>query len=511
MKNRKTLFISVSILLITALLSFVISKPDDIPKLWDMKKLRSAHLPLVDTSIHVEPISEALYNKIPERVAYKSYPLYMPGKEPKGYYEWLLKQDAEIIFDATKIKTDADWIKAGEIIYDMPQGYFTIVDSSRNLELLSNITKSMQDEHELATPDGIFPFVRIVVRKKGTIEIGSFSCASCHNKLMPDGSILKGGQGNSSFDKDFGLGMRDRALQRGMSDSAANLMVQNQFMFLFGAPWIKHESQTRIQNATLDPSVDVLTATVPGVMHRHGSAFGSPTAIPDLFNLKERKYLDRTGLILQRDIGDVMRYAVLNQNLDFLNSYGGFKPDASPDEVIIQQYSRFSDAQAYALAKYLYSLKPLPNPQKASAELIAKGRQIIEDETCISCHTPPFYSSNKLTPAKGFTPPKEDLKTYNILEFSLGTDPGLALYSRRGTGYYKVPSLAGVWNRDALMHSGYVTNLEEMFNPARQKDDFMPSGFNPNVNRPFAVKGHSFGLDLNEADKKALMAFLRSL
>lgn len=511
MKYSKSIKVVITVIVIITMLSFVISEKPDIPKLWDMEKLKSAHLPLIDTSIHVEPISEELYNQIPERVAYKTYPLYLPGSEPKGYYEWLANQDPEIIFDASKMKTEADWIKAGEIIYDMPQGYSTIVDSSKNFEIISFITKGMQEAHELATPDGIFPFVRLVVRKKGIIEIGDQSCASCHNKLMPDGSILKGGQGNSSFDKNFGLGLRAQALQRKMSDSAANQMVQRQFWFLFGAPWIKHESQSIIQAASLNPSVNVLTATVPGVMHRHGSAFGNPTAIPDLFNLKERKYLDRTGLILQRDIGDVMRYAVLNQNLDFLNSYGGFKPDGSPDNIIIQRYTRFSDAQAYALAKYLYSLKPLPNPVKASPELIAKGKQIFEEETCIGCHTPPFYSSNKLSLAKGFTPTANALLKYDVLEFSVGTDPGLALYSRRGTGYYKVPSLAGVWNRSALMHSGYVTSLEEMFNPARQKDDFMPSGFNPNVDKPFAVKGHSFGLGLNDEDRKALIAFLRSL
>ncbi len=511
MKRKKLTFLTGSILLVTTLLSFAISENEEIPKLWDMQKLRSAHLPLVDTSIHVEPIAEELYNKIPKRVAYKTYPLYMPGREPKGYYEWLLSQDAEIVFDASKIKTEADWIKAGELIYDMPQGYFTIVDSSRNLDLLSIITKEMQDSHELADPNGIFPFVKLVVRKKGTIEMGDQSCASCHNKLMADGSILKGGQGNSSFDKNFGLGLRTQALQRKMPDSAANQMVQGTFRFLFGAPWIKHKSQLNIHNAELNPSVDVLTSTVPGVMHRHGSAFGFPTAIPDLFNLKERKYLDRTGLILQRDIGDVMRYAVLNQNLDFLNSYGGFKPDNSPDEMIIQRYTRFSDEQAYALAKYLYSLKPLPNPVKASPELIAKGRELFKSESCIGCHVPPFYSSNKLSLAEGFMPSKEDLQKYDILEFSVGTDPSLALYSRRGTGYYKVPSLAGVWNRSALMHSGYVTSLEEMFNPARQKADFIPSGFNPNVNKPFAVKGHQFGLGLNEEDRKALIAFLRTL
>lgn len=77
---------------------------------------------------------------------------------------------------------------------------------------------------------------------------------------------------------------------------------------------------------------------------------------------------------------------------------------------------------------------------------------------------------------------------YDVIDFSVKTDPGLALYSRRGTGYYKVPSLIGVWNRTALMHSGYVTSLEEMFNPARLQNDFKPSGFNPNIDKPFPVQ-----------------------
>jgi hypothetical protein len=34
-----------------------------------------------------------------------------------------------------------------------------------------------------------------------------------------------------------------------------------------------------------------------------------------------------------------------------------------------------------------------------------------------------------------------------ILPISVGTDPGLTMKTRRGTGYYKVPSLKGVWYR----------------------------------------------------------------
>lgn len=513
MKYRKTILLVTAVMVSMAFLSFSVNiyNNNEIPKLWDFKKLKSAHLPLVDKSIDVEPIPEELYYKIPERNAYKMYPMYLPGREPKGYYEWLLQQEPEIVFDASTIKTEEDWVKAGELIYDMPQNFDPFIDSAVNMQELEGMASFLNAMHVPVAKDGTIPFFNLVIRKKGKIEAGSFSCGNCHNKVMPDGSVLKGGQGNYPFDDIFGAGLKGRAEETKMPDSAANAMISQSFSGLFGAPWIKHESQEFIKNPEWRRATNVLMATVPGVMHRHSSAFGAPTAIPDLFNLKERKYLDRTGLILHRDIGDVMRYAVLNQEMDFTNSYGGFKPDTSPDSIIAKRYTRFSDAQAFALAKYLYSLKSLPNPDKAPAALIAKGKAIFEQETCVDCHTPPLYSSNKLTPASGFTPSKEDKINYDIIELSVKTDPSLAMYSRRGTGYYKVPSLIGVWNRSALMHSGYVTSLEEMFNPARLKDDFIPSGFNPNVEKPFAVKGHTFGLYLDEEDKKALLAFVRSL
>ncbi len=511
MQHKKTITVICMITIGTLLLSFGVHKINDIPKLWDMEKLRSAHVPLVDKSIHVEPIAEKLYNKIPERVAYKTYPLYMPEREPKGYYEWLLKQNPEIIFDASKIKTEDDWVKAGEIIYDMPQGIGFLMDSLLNRSQLENRAELYRSMHVPVTKDGILPFFSLVVREKGRIEIGSMSCGSCHNRVMSDGTVLKGGQGNFPFDDLFGGGLKAQVERMKFPDSVANIMVSRSFRGLFGAPWIKHESQEYIKKPNAKHATDVLMATVPGVMHRHSSILGSPTAIPDLFNLKERKYLDRTGLLLHRDIGDVMRYAVLNQEMDFTNSYGGFKPDGSPDSIIIKRYTRFSDEQAYALAKYLYSLKPMPNPEKVSPALIARGKEIFIEEACVDCHTPPLYSSNKLTLADGYNPTKEEMEKYDVIDFSVRTDPGLALYSRRGTGFYKIPSLIGVWNRSALMHSGYITSLEEMFNPARQQDDFIPSGFNPNVDKPFAVKGHSFGLGLNAEDKKALIAFLKTL
>lgn len=63
---------------------------------------------------------------------------------------------------------------------------------------------------------------------------------------------------------------------------------------------------------------------------------------------------------------------------------------------------------------------------------------------CARCHTPPLYTANKLVPAPGFTPPTDHLTKYDILNERVATDPTLTMATRRGTGYYKIPSLKGV-------------------------------------------------------------------
>ena len=64
-----------------------------------------------------------------------------------------------------------------------------------------------------------------------------------------------------------------------------------------------------------------------------------------------------------------------------------------------------------------------------------------------------------------------------ILYYLGETDPGLALETRRGTGFYKVPSLRGVWMRSAFGHAGQATTLEEWLNPARLQPDYVPGSF----------------------------------
>jgi len=82
------------------------------------------------------------------------------------------------------------------------------------------------------------------------------------------------------------------------------------------------------------------------------------------------------------------------------------------------------------------------------------------------------------------------------------------MQTRRGTGFYKVPFLRGVWYRNAFGHGGWAETLEEWLDPARLKDDYVPKGFHLG---PGPIKGHEFGLKLSPDDKAALIAFLKTL
>jgi hypothetical protein len=76
----------------------------------------------------------------------------------------------------------------------------------------------------------------------------------------------------------------------------------------------------------------------------------------------------------------------------------------------------------------------------------------------------------------------------------------------RGTGSYRVPSLHGVGSRGPLLHDGTVPSLEAMFDPARPT-----TAFASRLHGQGAVPGHSFGLDLADADRAALVDYLSRL
>jgi hypothetical protein len=466
----------------------------DIPRAWEKSAVESLELPLARREFSPVHISEGDYYKIPERVIYKSYPVYAPGREPAGYMNYLRSLDPEIAFDTAKITTSAQWIAAGEIVFNAPTSFGPVFFTPQNLQDPEFIRKAGIP----VAKDGTIPFASWVIRKKGNVELGSMGCATCHTRVMKDGTVIAGAQGNNPGDREGAMLLRASAQAMGADRVVAQV---RKFALQFEAPWVENDLNRVTEKMTLDEFIAAGEAIPPGVTARANTSVLLPPQIPDLIGVSERKFLDHTGLIRQRGIGDLMRYSTLAQDVFNADRYGAAAPASAT-----MPAARYSDAELYALASYLYSLKPPanPNPFDAAAR---RGQRLFIRETCVNCHTPPLYTNNKLVPADGFEAPASD----EVMDRHIGVDPRYALDSHKGTGFYKVPSLQGVWYRGPLGHTGAAMTLEEWLDPARLNPDYAPAGFKGYDGKARSIPGHPFGLKLTAAEKKDLIAFLRTL
>ncbi len=173
-----------------------------VPKMWDDEAMRTLEVPLANPIGSPKHAPADYYYRIPVRSIYKQYPVYAPGREPAGYMEWLKKQEPVIIWDDAshkpKLQTEADWIKAGEIVLDAPIIYSTENKGGFRMEDVTSRAWYERSGMPL-TADGVLPFMHYVIRQKGKIELGSFSCGMCHTRVMTGDIIVKGAQGNFPF------------------------------------------------------------------------------------------------------------------------------------------------------------------------------------------------------------------------------------------------------------------------------------------------------------------------
>jgi hypothetical protein len=196
----------------------------EIPKTWDDAAMATIEVPLANAIASAKHVSADYYYKIPVRPIYKMYPIYAPDREPKGYMDWLRQQEPVIIWDdkghSPALATETDWIRAGEIVFDAPvvfgppAGY--TIPEVRDPEWYRKSGVPV-------TKDGVMPFFYYAIREKGTVEVAAFGCGTCHTRVMPDGTALKGPQGNFPVDRTFADVFRRGPVDRRPNDTARRL------------------------------------------------------------------------------------------------------------------------------------------------------------------------------------------------------------------------------------------------------------------------------------------------
>jgi hypothetical protein len=231
-----------------------------------------------------------------------------------------------------------------------------------------------------------------------------------------------------------------------------------------------------------------------------------PAKFPDLIGIKDRKYTT-TSDHLHKASAISCEYAAL-VSFRRRRRLRSLSCAVTGDETRFR--ARLSDEALYALAMYIYSLKPPPNPNPRDERANA-GKEIFVRERCGRCHTPPLYTNNKLTLALGFTPPDDTPATLDVMEISVGTDPGLALATRKGNRVLQGPVAQGTLVSRALSARRFRRQLGGDVRSGPAAAVTRSRGWLPPGEKIHAIKGHEFGLRLTPTERDALLAFLRTL
>jgi hypothetical protein len=276
-----------------------------IPRIYDAAETATWHVPLALAKVSPSFLTSSYFYARKVRPIYKTYPVYHPDREPAGYLEMLKSVEPEILWDDAghrpKLETEADWIRAGELVYDSPIFVMPVAKLGR---LLSR--EQLRRVQAPVDRDGRLPVNRYAVRIKGEIELGWSSCADCHTRVLPDGTWVKGTQGNFPNAKLAGFGTRI-----GLNGTEAEIRESAQAYY--GTPWHVDGPNARLRDMTLDGFVQSMEACPPGVYPNHNGSYWSPAHAAELRGIKDRRYLDATGHMRHRGPGDLMRFIDFHQ------------------------------------------------------------------------------------------------------------------------------------------------------------------------------------------------------
>ena len=265
----------------------------DIPRAWDDKAVARLEVPLAQRDRSPRYLTTAEYYALKVRTIYRTYPVYVAGQEPDGYFESLKQKDPEVDFDASKLHTREDWIPAGEALFEYSPAWSPALPGGAGYPAEVNV---------LALREGIVGRgILYVVRQKGLVErTAAPPCAGCHQRALPDGTAIAGAQSNFRFGQLDSLATGPRVLDR-------------EWLFA-GAPWVlRREEFDKVVSA--EEIARRKGAMQPGVFEREGTSSAHPSHIPSLIGIESIRYLDSTGLMHHRSVGDLMRYVIVNYGL----------------------------------------------------------------------------------------------------------------------------------------------------------------------------------------------------
>ena len=247
-----------------------------------------------------------------------------------------------------------------------------------------------------------------------------------------------------------------------------------------------------------------------------------PTDMPSVWNLKKYRH-DKGNRMNWAGDSHNARSVIMDSALGLL----GAEPHDHDDFM----------AQIDWLVEYLGNYPAPEYPFPVDAQLAQRGKGVFEAE-CARCH-----ASDKTgvpMPLRDVNTDGERLKTwtkaYAVKANQVASEMGierLGLVEEDPIGYV-VPFLDGIWLRGPYLHNGSVPTLMDLLRPASERPALFWRGYDvydqenvgfisqgeeaERIGTPFDTTlrsngngGHEFGSGLAEADKQALVEYMKAL
>jgi mono/diheme cytochrome c family protein len=331
------------------------------------------------------------------------------------------------------------------------------------------------------------------------------TCALCHTGKLPDGRLWFGApNGKLDFSR-FRLEVNKRWVAAGHDPISTPLAQQK------------------------DPG------NGPGRTNAESSDYPYlvPADFPPYFTLSQRTHMNYLGT--GSDVRTEAYFSVY--------SFGAGSPNDMTAKVPFPPDDRLD-----AFLLFFGNMAPPQGPAQDAA-LVAQGKMVFESANCHSCHHPENIGLDDVVtydkdpngkerlPGEDPMFPRGSIRTdimhRVLLDGSVGPDAGAPSGDAgMDTGYadlimfiiehhlsvsqtdgYRTSDLRGLWATAPYLHNGSVPTLEDLLKPpASRPAQWMRDGFLIDTTLlSNSNQGHEFGTTLSDADKAALVAYLKSL
>ena len=145
------------------------------PRIWDEQSLADWATPIAALKVRPAHYSPAEYYSAPVDNL-RTYPVYLPDKEPPGYWEELQKKKPEPLVDLSKVRTRQDWINAGARAFGQLDNPLA---RTNDAALIARARDPLTFANVAGLADGTVREPRWVVTDRG-VMLTTSECSSCH-------------------------------------------------------------------------------------------------------------------------------------------------------------------------------------------------------------------------------------------------------------------------------------------------------------------------------------------